>query len=143
MIPPEHEILAVLDLMHVITALQSRRFPVARPEFRPQRHRPVVQPRLDNLRRECVGCLLQGLHVSDAHERVVVFAELHSGLPQPSLDIGVAVEVITGFKRDESPHAQNHRPHHLVAQVEIVIAITCAMPVQDRILSRSAGFPRH
>ena len=50
------------------------------------------------------------------------------------LDEAVAVEIVGGPKGEEGCHQDDHRPEHLVADVEVVVGETAALMGQDAVM---------
>src|SRR5208283_588149 len=134
----EDEVLAVLDLVDVITALQFGGAPVPLGELGAQQEGPVVEARLNDFGREAVAGGLQRRRVVHRQEGVVEFAEADSGLAQLALDVAVPVEVVTGLEGDEGAQAQDHGSQDFVPEIEVVITIAGTMAVQDGIVGRAS-----
>src|SRR3974377_276966 len=66
--------------------------------------------------------------------KAVVLAEADPRPPQLLLDEAVAVEVIGGLEGKERRYQQDHRPEHLVADVEVVVREAAALMREDAVM---------
>ena len=101
--------------------------------------RPVIELLTDDGRTEAVGGGLEGSHIVDGEESVVVFSEADLAARQFALHEGVAVEVIGGVERKKRCHTYDNRPQHLVPDVEVEMGETARLVRQDamvRVLCR-------
>ena len=82
----EDKVAAVFDLGDGVEAAQVHPLAFLLGELRPQDQSPVVQTLMDDLGTEAVGRGLQGLHIVDRQEGIVVLTEADLGsiqLPVP------------------------------------------------------------
>src|SRR5688572_11684296 len=135
----ENEVAAVLDLGDGVEPRQVQLGAFLFGELRAQDEGPVIELLANQSGAQPVGGCLQGGDVVHGQKGVVVFVKADAGALQFPLHEGVAVEPIGSMERKETGHADDDRPQHLIADVEVIVGKAAALVSEDAVVGILRG----
>ena len=90
-----------------------------------------------------VGGGLEGRYIVHRQKGVVVFVEADAGTPQFTFDEGVTVEPVAGVEGKEAGEADDDRPQHFVANIEVVMGEAAAPGSEETVVGIGGGILGH
>ena len=111
----------ILHLAEGIEAVQMHDLPFSFGELGTQEKRPGIKSLLQQFRGQTVGSLLEGLGVIHGQKGIVLFSKRDAGSIQFGFEKRVAVNPVSGLKREKGGDSQDHGTQLRIPDVEVVM----------------------
>ena len=111
----------IFHLAEGIEAVQMHELAFSFGELGTQEKRPGIKLLLQQLRGQTVGSLREGLGVIHGQKGIVLFSERDAGSIQFGFEKGVAVNPVSGLKREKGGDSQDHGTQLGIPDVEVVM----------------------